>query len=114
VIGTGASSERAQETLAVIGDVVKRMALEGPTEEELESAKRYLIGSYAINNLDSSGAIANTLVQLQVEDLGIDYIERRADIINAVTREEAAAAAKLLLQSEPAVLILGPGIENGG
>lgn len=114
VIGTGTSSERTQETLAVIRDVVKRMALEGPTEEELESAKRYLIGSYAINNLDSSGAIANTLVQLQVEDLGIDYIERRADIINAVTREEAAAAARLLLEAEPAVLILGPGIENGG
>jgi zinc protease len=114
VIGTGTNSERARETLALIRDVVKRMAVEGPTEEELEKAKRYLVGSYAINNLDSSAAIANTLVQLQVEELGIDYIERRADIINAVTREEAAAAARLLLEAEPAVLILGPGIENGG
>ena len=114
VIGTGTNSERARETLTLIRDVVERMALDGPTEEELEKAKRYLIGSYAINNLDSSAAIANTLVQLQVEELGIDYIERRADIINAVTREEAAAAARLLLEAEPAVLILGPGIENGG
>jgi zinc protease len=90
------------------------MAEEGPTEAELERAKRYIIGSYAINNLDSSGAIANTLVQLQVEELGIDYIERRPDIINAVTREDVAAAARRLLSAEPAVLILGPGIENGG
>lgn len=109
VIGTGTSSQRAQETLGVIRDVVKRMAEEGPTEQELEDAKRYVIGSYAINNLDSSGAIARTLVQLQIEDLGIDYIERRSGIIGAVTREEAAAAARLLLEAEPAVLILGPG-----
>jgi zinc protease len=113
-IGTGTNSARTQETLTVIRDVVKRMAEEGPTEAELERAKRYIIGSYAINNLDSSGAIANTLVQLQVEELGIDYIERRPDIINAVTREDVAAAARRLLSAEPAVLILGPGIENGG
>ncbi len=108
VMGTGTNSERAAETLSVIRDVVRRMAEEGPTEQELENAKRYIIGSYAINNLDSSGAIANTLVQLQVEELGIDYMNRRADIINAVTREDAAAAAKKLLSTEPAVLILGP------
>lgn len=113
VMGTGTNSERAQETLSVIRDVVKRMAEEGPTEAELESAKRYLVGSYAINNLNSSGAIANTLVQLQVEELGIDYIDRRAGLINAVTRDEAAEAAKLLLSADPAVLILGPGSKNG-
>jgi zinc protease len=114
VIGTGTSSDRAAETLAVIRDVVREMAENGPTEQELEAAKRYLLGAYAINNLDSSGAIADTLVGLQFESLGIDYIERRPAIINAVTREEAAEAARRLLSVEPAVLILGPESENGG
>lgn len=112
-IGTGTASARAAETLGVIRDVVKRLAEEGPTEAELEAAKRYLVGSYAINNLDSSSAIAQTLVQLQVEDLGIDYIERRAGLIEAVTREQAAAAARRLLTAEPAVLLLGPPQKEG-
>ena len=86
VIGTATSPDRAAETLEVIRDTVARMAEEGPTEEELGAAKRYLLGSYAINNLDSSRAIANTLVGLQFEALGIDYIQRRPALIEAVTR----------------------------
>jgi zinc protease len=107
VIGTSTRADKAGETLAVIRDVVRRMAEEGPTEAELEAAKKYLIGSYAINNLDSSSSIAATLVELQIEDLGIDYIDRRAGLINAVTVEDAKAAARKLLQAEPAILIVG-------
>jgi zinc protease len=112
-IGTSTNADRAAETLSVVREVVAKMAAEGPTEAELEDAKRYLIGSYAINNLDSSSAIANTLVVLQVEGLGIDYIRRRPELINAVTREKAAEMARRLLTAEPAVLILGPAADGG-
>ena len=107
-IATATRSDRAAETLAVIKDVVRGMVDEGPTEAELEAAKKYLIGAYAINNLDSSGSIASTLVELQLDNLGIDYMDRRAGLINAVTLDEVKAAAKLLLSAEPAVLIVGP------
>jgi len=112
-IGTGTAAERATETLGVIRDVVAKLAEEGPTEAELEAAKRYVVGSYAINNLSSSSDIARTLVQLQVDDLGIDYIERRAGMIDAVTRDQAAAAARRLLSASPAVLLLGPAEKEG-
>lgn len=113
VVGAGTASDNATETLAVIRDVVARMAAEGPTDAELLAAKRYLRGSYAINNLDSSRAIAETLVQLQLEELGIDYIERRSEMINSVTREAAAEAARRLLSAEPAILIIGPEEKEG-
>ena len=113
VIGTSTRADKADETLAVIRDVVRKMAEEGPTEAELEAAKKYLIGSYAINNLDSSAAIAATLVELQIENLGIDYIDRRADLINSVTLDDAKAAARKLLLAEPAVLIVGPAVVDG-
>ena len=76
VISTATRSDRAAETLAVIRDTVRRMAEEGPTEAELAAAKKYIIGSYALNNLDSSNAIAATLLSLQEEKLGIDYMEQ--------------------------------------
>ena len=76
VISTATRSDRAAETLAVIRDTVRRMAEEGPTEAELAAAKKYIIGSYALNNLDSSNAIAATLLSLQEEKLGIDYMRQ--------------------------------------
>ncbi|PWK75505.1 pitrilysin family protein [Aminobacter sp. AP02] len=108
VIGTATRSDRSAETLGVIRDVVRKMAEEGPTEAELDAAKKYMIGAYAINNLDSSGAIAGTLVDLQTDKLGIDYIQRRVDLINAVKLDDVKAAARKLLSVEPAIMILGP------
>jgi len=112
VIGTSTRSDRAEETLRVIREEVRRMAEQGPTPAELEAAKKYVIGAYAINNLDTSAAIASTLVQLQLDDLGIDYIERREALIEAVTLEEVKAAARKLLLAEPAVMIVGPNAQD--
>src|SRR5690606_29017395 len=94
VIGTSTRSDRADEALEVIREQVSRMAQSGPTEEELAAAKKYVVGSYALSNLDSSRAIAATLVALQLEALGIDYIDRREGLIQAVTLEEVAASAR--------------------
>ncbi|MEQ1939175.1 pitrilysin family protein [Mesorhizobium sp. CN5-321] len=108
LISTATRSDRAAETLQVIRDVVKRMAEQGPTEAELAAAKEYLVGAYAINNLNSSGSIAATLVELQLDDLGRDYIERRSAYINGVTLDEVKAVARKLLSVDPATLIVGP------
>lgn len=114
VISTATRSDRAAETLEVIRREVARMAAEGPTEAELAAAKKYVVGAYAINNLNSSAAIAATLVELQLDELGIDYIERRAALINGVTMDDARAAAKKLLSAEPAVMVVGPAAPGGG
>ncbi len=113
IIGTATRSDRAAETLGIIRSEVARMAAEGPTEAELAFAKKYVTGAYAINNLDTSASIAVTLVQLQLDDLGIDYISRRADLIAAVTLDEVKAAAKRLLSAEPAVMVVGPAAAGG-
>ncbi len=108
VIGTATRSDRAAETLDVIREVVKGMAERGPTEAELAAAKKYIIGSYALNNLDTSSAIASTLLSLQEQNLGIDYIKKRDALVNAVTLDEVSAAARKLLDVEPAILVVGP------
>lgn len=113
VVATATRSDRAGETLDIIRDVVKRMAVEGPTEDELSAARQHVIGAYAINNLDSSGAIAGTLLGLQLEDLGIDYMQRRAALLEAVTLEDVKAVAARLLSVEPAIMVVGPALSGG-
>src|SRR5262249_57474477 len=76
---TGATATRADrtaDTLDLISAEIRRMAEEGPSEEELAKAKSYLQGAYALN-FDTSTKIAGQLVQIQLDDLGIDYINRR-------------------------------------
>ena len=85
----------------MIEDEFRRMATEGPTEEELAKAKTYLKGSFALN-LDTSSKIASQLVQMQIDNLGIDYIERRSAMIDAVTLADTRRVAQAAAGRRPA------------
>jgi zinc protease len=93
--GTATRADRTGDAIAIIAAEAKRMAEEGPTAEELAKAKSYLKGSYALT-LDTSSKIAAQLVQIQTDNLGIDYIQRRGAMIDAVTVADARRAAKRL------------------
>ncbi|WP_295732942.1 pitrilysin family protein [uncultured Bartonella sp.] len=107
-VSTGTRSSEAQKSLSTIRSEVKKMADEGVSEQELDEAKSYVIGSYAVQNMGSSSDIAATLVGLQDENLPIDYIEKRRALIEAVTRDQVKAVAEKLLRPEPALLVIGP------
>jgi zinc protease len=94
--GTATKNERAREALDVIREEIARMAATGPTEEELDKAKRYLVGSYALR-FDTSTKIAAQLDGIQVENLGIDYMERRNGEYQAVTLDDLKRVSSRLL-----------------
>ncbi|GGB52616.1 peptidase M16 [Roseibium aquae] len=101
-------ADRAGETVAVILDQIQRMASEGPTEDELASAKRFLTGSYGLR-FDTSAKIARQLVALKIAGLGIDYFDRRNAEIEAVTLADVQRAAKRLLEGQqPTIVSVGP------
>ncbi len=109
IVGSAATrADRADESLQVILEQFERMATEGPTADELASAKRYLTGSYPLR-FDASGKIARQLVALQNAELGIDYFDRRNAEIEAVTLEDVKRVAKRLLAGKtPTVSMVGP------
>ncbi len=90
---TATRADKATETIDTINAELKRMADDGPTQQELDEAKSYLKGSQMLA-LDSSAKFAGALVQYQLDNLGIDYIERRSAIIDAVTLDDAKRVAK--------------------
>jgi len=105
---TATRADKADESLAIIREELKRLAENGPTPEELASAKDFVKGSYAVQNLSSSLSIASTLVGIQLDRLGIDYIDRRQGLIDAVTIEDTQRVARELLSVEPTVITVGP------
>jgi zinc protease len=104
--GTATQSARAGETLSIIEREAKRMAEEGPTQEELDKARAYLKGSYALG-FDTSSKIAGQLVQIQLDKLGIDYPEKRSALLDAVTLADARRVAKRLLDTKTLTLVVG-------
>src|ERR1700688_1983882 len=73
---TGTRADRAGETVDAINKEVRRMAEDGPTQQELDEAKSYLKGSQMLA-LDTSSKVASALLQYQLDKLPIDYIEKR-------------------------------------
>jgi zinc protease len=104
--GTATASERAGETLSIIEKEIRRLANDGPTKTELAKAKAYLKGSFALR-FDTSTKIANQLLHLQLDDLGIDYINKRNKLIDAVTLDEAKRVAKRLFDGDFLVTVVG-------
>jgi zinc protease len=92
-------NEAVGQSLEVIEGELKRLAEQGPTAEELENAKSYLTGAYALR-FESSSSIANQLLWIQIEDLGIDYVNRRNKLVEAVTLEDIRRVAKRLIEAD--------------
>lgn len=93
---TSTKNERAAEAIEVIRAEIDRMAGDGIGAEELDKAKKYLIGSYALR-FDTSRKIAGHLVNLQLDGYDVGRLDTRNALIAAVTVEDAARAAKQLL-----------------
>lgn len=93
------------ELLALIKDAIARMANEGVTEEELAAAKRHLTGAYPLR-FDTGAKIADMLVGVQIDKLGIDYFQKRNDLINGVTVADIARVAKRLLDPSKLVVVV--------
>jgi zinc protease len=104
--GTATAAERTGDALKIVEQQIKRMAEQGPTAAELAAAKSYLKGAYALT-LDTSTKIAAQLNEVQVDDLGIDYMQRRGALIDAVTIEDAKRVAKRLYGGGMLVTVVG-------
>jgi zinc protease len=105
VVSTGSANERIGDSLRVIKPEIQRLRDGGVSDQELADAKLYLSGSLALS-LDSSGAVANLLHQLQVDHQPRDYLDRRAALIGAVKADDVRRVARRLLRDEAMTTII--------
>jgi zinc protease len=100
ILGQVASQNaRVAQAVDLIRQEWRRMHDGGPTAKELADAKTYLTGSFPLG-LDSTGRIAATLVAIQLDHLGIDYLDRRNALIEKVSLADARRVAKNLLDPD--------------
>jgi predicted Zn-dependent peptidase len=94
--------------VASIDSEVAGMARDGVTDDELTSAKRYLVGSIP-RSLETNEGIAQFLQTAELFDLGLDYDIRVPGLVQSVTVDDVAEAARRTLVTEQATIVIaGP------
>lgn len=105
--GVATANARVAESLKVIRAQWQLMSENGVTEKELASAKTYINGSFPLR-LDSTRRIAGMMLAVQINKLGIGYLNRRSDLINKVTGAHIKRVAKRLLrENDLTVVVVG-------
>jgi zinc protease len=92
VVGSQTRTAEVPKVIDAIRTELDRMSREVVTERELDLAKAYLIGSFPFR-LDTSSKVANFLVAIESQRLGLDYADRYRAGVARVTAAEVQRVA---------------------
>lgn len=97
-----------ESSKVVVDEALRQMRLmieSGVTEKELREAKDFLTGSFP-RRIDTMGKIADFLSSVEFYGLGLDYQDKYASYINAVTREDVLRVARQYLHPDSFILVV--------
>lgn len=92
---TATRTERAEEMIDLIQAEVRKLLRDGLATDEIEKAKRYLIGAYALL-FDSSRSIADLLLRIRCDGREPGWFAERARRIAAIDGADVARVLPVL------------------
>lgn len=112
--GVATRNDQVATSIRLVEQETARMAAGDISGKELGDAKTYLTGSFPLR-LTSNDRIAQMLASMQMQDLGIDYLEKRNGYIEAVTLEDVVRVSKRLFARPILFSVVGDpeGLEHG-
>lgn len=103
-VSAGVNPENVERAAALITAELRRFTSELVTQEELEDNQNNYIGRMPLS-LESNSGVANSLLNLERFDLGLDYLQRYPALIRAITREQVLEAARAYIDPEKLVIV---------
>jgi zinc protease len=105
--GVATRNDAIGQSLSLISTEWSKMKQDGIDQEELDNAKAYLTGAFPLR-FTSLGNLSGMLVGMQKEDLGMDFLDRRNDMVNAVSLDDVnRVAANLMDPANVTVTVVG-------
>ena len=92
---------------------INRIRDEKPTAEEVEDAKKYLLGSLPFR-LTTNASVAGELLAAERYHLGFNYLEDYRKAVAAVTPEDVQAVAKKHIDPKRLILVAAGSIDASG
>jgi zinc protease len=113
VVSAGTRADQSELSLSVIREEFAKMRNPGVTQQELDGAKQYLVGAWPLR-FTTTGKVAQLLVEVQHDHLGLDYLDRRNKLIQAVTLADVQRVSKRLYNPDVlTTVIVGPDVPQG-
>lgn len=104
IISLSTKNDQATNALDITHNTLNRFISNGPSKEELDSAKKYLTGSFPLS-LSSNRSIASLLLRMAFYHLPDNYLDTYVDRVNAVTNEEIKQAFKTQVNPDKLLLV---------
>ncbi len=102
---SAANQQRALEGL--LGEI-RQLVDKGVEEEELDTAKRFLTGSFVFE-IQSNYLVSRFMFATELFELGSNYLERYPQLITAISREEVNRVARVHLDTvNYSTVVVGP------
>ncbi len=113
-VSAGINPGNVEKAAALITEELRRFTTEPVTQEELEDNQNNYIGRMPLS-LESNSGVANSILNLERFDLGLDYLQRYPALVRAVTREDILGAARKFIDPDKLIIVsAGPdGKVNG-
>jgi zinc protease len=103
--GVATNNADVAESIRLVRQEVARMAAGEISADDLEGAKTFLTGSFPLR-LTSNAQVASLLVGMSIAELGVDFLERRNDYIEAVTLDDVRRVAGELFDPDALLFVV--------
>lgn len=104
----GVAPDKVEQAIESIRHEIDRIRSEEVPLEELADSKAFRTGSMPVG-LETNSGLAGVITDIELFNLGLDYLQRYPERVNAITPERIQSAAKKYLSSEQlAVAVAGP------
>lgn len=110
-VRAGVNPQNVGKAIESIRQEIERIRTELIPEEELEGGKRYMSGVLPLR-LETSDGLSRAILEMELYNLGFDYISNYPAIIAALTPEAVGDVARRRLSTEDYVAsIAGPNVD---
>jgi zinc protease len=107
----GVNPANVDQAIISIQEEFALMAAEPVSDEELADTQAYLTGVLPLQ-LETNDGVASTLLSMEWNGLGLDYLYRYNDLVRAITTEDVQRVAQSYLRPDAYVLsTAGPALE---
>jgi len=106
-VSAGVNPQNTGKAIELITDELKKFTSQPVSAEELQDSKSHLVGRLALS-LESNAGLANAIMGMEHFHFGLDYYQRYAGLINAITADQIIdSSRKYLVMDKIAIVSAG-------
>ena len=107
----GVAPDKVEQAIEPIRYEIRRIMDEPVAAEELADSQAYRTGSLPMG-LETNRGIVDTITDMELYGLGLDYLHRYSDMINNITVEQIQEAAQKYLSADDLVIVVSGPVEG--